>query len=59
MVMLLALLAVMHVYEERVRRGCRPLRLPAPLAGPAYAMWILVLVVFGPENGNPFIYFQF
>lgn len=59
MVMLLALLAVMHVYEERVRLGRRPLRLPAPLAGPAYAMWILVLVVFGPENGNPFIYFQF
>jgi len=59
MVILLVLLGAMHVYEERVRRGGRRLRLPAPVAGPAYAMWILVLVVYGPENGNPFIYFQF
>lgn len=58
-VMLLGLLAMMQVYEERVRSGRPPLRLPAALAGPAYAMWILVLVVYSPENGNPFIYFQF
>jgi alginate O-acetyltransferase complex protein AlgI len=59
MCLLLALLAALHVYEEWLRRGRRPLRLPAPLAGPAYAAWALALVLFSPENTNPFIYFQF
>lgn len=58
-VMLLGLLGGVQVYEEWTRRGRPRLRLPAPIAGMAYAAWILVLVVFSPENTNPFIYFQF
>ena len=59
MCLLLVLLSGLHLYEEWLGRGGRPIRLPAPLAGPAYAAWILVLVLFSPENTNPFIYFQF
>ncbi len=59
MCLLLVLLAGLHLYEEWLRRGGPPLRLPAPLAGPAYAAWVLLLVLFSSENTNPFIYFQF
>lgn len=59
MVMLLLLLACIHLYEEWVRKGRPGIRLPAPVAGLAYAVWILALVFFSPENTNPFIYFQF
>jgi len=58
-VCLLMLLAAMHVYEEWTRRGRPPLRLPAPVAGVAYAAWIIALAILSPENINPFIYFQF
>lgn len=59
MVILLALLAFLHLYEDWVRRGRPPLRLPAPIAGIGYAAWIVALVLFSPENASPFIYFQF
>lgn len=58
-VMLLGLLAILHCYEEWVRRDRPRLRLPAPLAGVGYATWIILLVIFSPANSHPFIYFQF
>lgn len=59
MVMLLGVLAGIQLYEEWRRRGHQPLRLPAIIAGPTYAVWMLVLLIFCPEYSNPFIYFQF
>ncbi|MBK8267967.1 MAG: MBOAT family protein [Planctomycetes bacterium] len=59
MVMLLALLLALHLYEDWIRRGRPRLRLPAPVAGIGYATWIAALVLFSPENASPFIYFQF
>ncbi len=56
---LLALLALLHLYEEWMRRGYPRLRLPAPVAGAGYAAWIIALVLLSPENSSPFIYFQF
>jgi hypothetical protein len=58
-VLLLALMAGMQLYDEWVARGRPSLRLPAPVAGIGYAAWIMVLVVFSPKNADPFIYFQF
>jgi alginate O-acetyltransferase complex protein AlgI len=58
-VWLLCLIAAMQVYDEWVRRGRPRLVLPAPVAGMGYAAWIIVLVVFGADYVNPFIYFQF
>ncbi|MBX3396400.1 MAG: MBOAT family protein [Phycisphaerae bacterium] len=58
-VMLLGLLAILHCYEEWVRRDRPRLRLPAPVAGFGYATWIILLVIFSPANSHPFIYFQF
>jgi len=58
-VILLAFLAILHVYEEWTRRGKPGLRLPAPVAGVGYAMWIVALVLLSPDNASPFIYFQF
>ena len=54
----LMLLAAMHVYEEWTRRGRPPLRLPAPVAGAAYAAWIIALVVLSPAITNQFFFFQ-
>lgn len=59
MVILLAVLALMQIHGEWVRRGRPGIRLPAMFAGPAYAMWVLALVVFHPAHAAPFIYFQF
>jgi len=59
MVCLLLLMAAMHLYEEWLRRGGRGLVMPAPLAGAGYAAWVLATTLLGPENTNPFIYFQF
>ncbi|MCB9857843.1 MAG: MBOAT family protein [Phycisphaerales bacterium] len=59
MCMLLAVLAGMQIHGEWVRRGRPGIRLPGILAGPAYAMWVLVIVVFHPQHAAPFIYFQF
>lgn len=58
-VILLVILAILHVYEEWTRRGKPGLRLPAPVAGMGYAMWIVALVLLSPDNASPFIYFQF
>lgn len=59
MCILLSVLAGMQIHGEWVRRGRPGIRLPAVLAGPAYAMWVLVIVVFHPQHAAPFIYFQF
>jgi len=59
MVMLLGLVAVLQLYEEWRRRGYPALRLPAVIAGPTYAAWLLIILIYCPEFGNPFIYFQF
>jgi alginate O-acetyltransferase complex protein AlgI len=58
-VLLLGLMAAMQMYDEWVARGLPRLRLPAPVAGMGYAVWILALVILSPENTSPFIYFQF
>ena len=49
----------MQLYNEWVRRGRPRVVLPVPVAGVAYAAWILALVILSPENTSPFIYFQF
>ncbi len=49
----------LQLYDEGRRRGWPALRLPAPVAGVSYAMWILALLILSPENTSPFIYFQF
>ena len=59
MLFLLLLMAGLQVYDEWVRRGRPPLRLPAPVAGVGYAAWIMALVILSPQNTSPFIYFQF
>ena len=59
MLALLALMFAMQLYSEWTRRGRPRPVLPAPLAGAAYAAWIVALVVFSAENVAPFIYFQF
>ena len=59
MLCLLALMGIMQLYEEWIRRGRPNLHLPAPIAGLSYAAWIAALVVFSSDNVNPFIYFQF
>jgi hypothetical protein len=59
MILLFALLAVLHLYEDWLANGRPRLRLPAPIAGIGYATWIVALVLFSPENTSPFIYFQF
>jgi len=59
MCILLAILAGLQIHGEWVRRGRPGIRLPAILAGPAYAMWVLAIVIFHPQHAAPFIYFQF
>ncbi len=59
MVMLLGFVAAFHLYEEWRRRGYSAIRLPALIAGPTYAAWLLIILIYCPEFGNPFIYFQF
>lgn len=58
-VFLLLLLAALHVYEDRTRRGLVLATWPAPVAGAGYAVWILAIVIFSADNVSPFIYFQF
>lgn len=59
MLMLLGLLAAMQIHGEWVRRGRPGIQLPAMMAGPAYAMWVLLIMIFRPPHAAPFIYFQF
>jgi hypothetical protein len=59
MLLLFGLMMGMQLYDEWLRRGRPGLRLPAPIAGIGYATWIATLVIFSPDNSNPFIYFQF
>jgi hypothetical protein len=59
MSLLFGLMMTMQLYDEWLRRGKPGIRLPAPIAGVGYASWIAVLVIFSPDNTNPFIYFQF
>lgn len=59
MCILLAVLAGMQIHGEWGRRGRPGIRLPALVAGPAYAMWVLAIVIFHPQHAAPFIYFQF
>ncbi|HKQ48855.1 MAG TPA: MBOAT family protein [Phycisphaerae bacterium] len=59
MVLALALMFGMQLYDEWTRHGRPGLRLPAPLAGIGYAAWLFALLILSPANTSPFIYFQF
>lgn len=59
MLIALAMMFALQLYDEWRRRGRPALRLPAPIAGVGYAMWLLALLMLSPENTSPFIYFQF
>lgn len=57
--LLLALMGALQIYDEWVRRDRPRLWLPAPVAGVGYAVWIIALMIFCSEKTSPFIYFQF
>ena len=59
MVALLVVMFALQVYDEWVKRGRPGIRLPAPVAGMAYGLWIFAIVLLSPANTNPFVYFQF